>query len=149
VTAVVLQHELEQRLGGGAPEPLVGWIEAYAGAIGGDDEAASFHGELLVARFDRVVVHRTYRGAEGRRYRIGSVTKPPPTAATSSSWWARARFELQLQSDGALAQPRLKLTVTPERRPDGGIEALVLRQGGLTLIYRRSEDASSATIPRE
>lgn len=56
--------------------PLDGWIDAYAGAIGHGDVTRQFHGEVLIAEGDEVVVHRGYHGAPGRRFRIGSITKP-------------------------------------------------------------------------
>lgn len=56
--------------------PLDGWVHAYAGALGHGDATRQFHGEVLVAQGDEVIVHRGYHGDPGRRYRIGSITKP-------------------------------------------------------------------------
>lgn len=121
-----------------APEPLGGWVEEYASAIGGDDETAAFHGELLVARGDRVVVHRTFRGAEGQRYRIGSVTKPFTAIAI-----------LQLAAAGKLSLEdgiRKHVAELPEAFEAVTLAHLLTHRGGLgsytqdaDLMKRRAE----------
>jgi CubicO group peptidase (beta-lactamase class C family) len=62
----------------GAPkalDTLAQWVDHYGEGITSGAPEQAFHGELFVAKHDDVIVHRAYRTAEGRRYRIGSVTK--------------------------------------------------------------------------
>ncbi|MEM6788583.1 MAG: serine hydrolase domain-containing protein [Myxococcota bacterium] len=57
-------------------DPVAQWVDTYVAALGVDDETQAFHGSFLLARGPRVVASGTYRARPGRRYRIGSVTKP-------------------------------------------------------------------------
>ncbi len=103
--------------------PLDGWVDAYVSAIGHGESSRAFHGEVLVARDDEVLVQRAYHGEPGRRYRVGSVTKPFTAVAV-----------LQLAHKGKLGlddSVRVHVPELPETYQAVTIAQLLSHRGGL------------------
>ncbi len=115
--------------------PLVGWVERYVAAIGAEDEAQRFHGTILVAKGDEVLLERDFGPKTGRRYRIGSVTKPFTAVAL-----------LQLASEGKLALDdsiRKHLPELPEAMQPITLAQLLSHRGG-TANYTEDESLMAA-----